>query len=148
MELIHAEHHIYRLEYHLVWCPKYRHPVFQEPFRSDMKAMIVKAASDHDMNVLEIEIPPDHVHAMVSLPPTVSISDCMRVLKSVSAREFFAKYPQVKKKFFWGGKLWSPSYYAETVGQKNEAAIRRYIQHQLQEEEKHISALRQLKLLP
>ncbi len=110
--------------------------------------MIVKAAFDHDMNVLEIEIPPDHVHAMVSLPPTVSISDCMRVLKSVSAREFFAKYPQVKKKFFWGGKLWSPSYYAETVGQKNEAAIRRYIQHQLQEEEKHISALRQLKLLP
>ncbi len=146
MELLRAEHHIYRLEYHLVWCPKYRHPVFEEPYREDVKAMVAKAAFDHDMDVLEIEIPPDHVHAMVSLPPTVSISECVRILKSISAREFFTKYPDVRRKYFWGGKLWSPSYYAETVGNRNETAIRSYIQNQLREEERHQATLRQLGL--
>jgi REP element-mobilizing transposase RayT len=87
MELSHASHHIYRLEYHLVWIPKYRHPVFREPQRG-------------------------------------------------------------MRKYFWGGKLWTPSYYAETVGKRNEAAIRTYIRNQLVAETTHLARLRQLKLFP
>jgi len=147
MELQRAQHHIYRLEYHLVWTPKYRNPAFQEPYRTALKGMIVKTAYDYDMEVLEIEIPPDHVHALVSLPPPISISECVRILKSVSAREFFEKYPEIRKKWFWGGKLWSPSYYAETIGNRNEAAIQSYIRNQLVEEERHVQKLKQLKLI-
>ncbi len=95
----------------------------------------------------EIEIPPDHVRALVALEPTMSVSECMRILKSVSAREFFQRYPDTKKKYFWGGKLWSPSYYAETVGTKNEQAISAYIRNQLKEEERYLRVLKQLKLL-
>ncbi len=112
-----------------------------------MKGMIVKAAYDHDMEVVEIEIPPDHVHALVSIPPPISISDAVRILKSVSAREFFEKYPDIRKKWFWGGKLWSPSYYAETIGNRNEAAIQSYIRNQLVAEERHLQQLKQLKLM-
>jgi putative transposase len=148
MDLQYSEHHVYRLEHHLVWTPKYRNPVFREPYRTDLKGMIVKAAYDYDMEVLEIEIPPDHVHALVSLPPRTSVSECVRILKSISAREFFAKYPDIRKKWFWGGKLWSPSYYAESIGKRNEDAITKYIQAQLKDEERTIERLRQLKLLP
>ena len=116
MDLQHTEHHVYRLEYHLVWTPRYRHPVFIEPYRTALKQIIVKSGYDYDITVLEIEIPPDHIHALVSLPPRISVSECMRVLKSISAREFFKMYPAIETKYFWGGKLWSPSYYAETVG--------------------------------
>ncbi len=147
MELQRSEHHVYRLEYHLVWTPKYRNPAFQEPYRTGLKGMIVKAAYDHDMEVVEIEIPPDHVHALVSIPPPISISDAVRILKSVSAREFFEKYPDIRKKWFWGGKLWSPSYYAETIGNRNEAAIQSYIRNQLVAEERHLQQLKQLKLM-
>ena len=148
MDLQFASHHVYRLEYHLVWTPKYRHPVFIEPYRTVLKQIIHKAAYDHDIDVLEIEIPPDHIHALVSLPPKISVSDCMRVLKSISAREFFKRYPAIEARYFWGGKLWSPSYYAETVGKRNEGAIRSYIQNQLKHEEYHIAHLKQLKLFP
>lgn len=98
MELKHAEHHVYRLEYHLVWTPKYRNPVFQEPYRSMLKSIIAKTAYDYDMEVREIEIPPDHVHALVALPPHISVSECMGILKSISAREFFFRYPSIKQK--------------------------------------------------
>lgn len=146
MELERVEHHVYRLEYHVVWTPKYRHPVFQEPYREVLKQMVVKAGYDYDIDVKEIEIPTDHIHALVGMPPRISVSECMRVLKSISAREFFQKYPEIRAKYFWAGKLWSPSYYAETIGQRNEEAIRRYIEGQLKEEERQIERMRQLKL--
>lgn len=147
MELRRAEHHVYRLQYHLVWTPKYRHPVFGEPQRHDLKAILEKTAFDHDIELQELEIPKDHIHALVALEPTMSLSECMRILKSVSAREFFARYPDIKKQYFWGNKLWSPSYYAETVGRKNEAAISAYIRSQLKEEVRYERVLKQLKLL-
>jgi len=146
MELQRASHHIYRLEYHLVWTPKYRHPVFKEPQRTVLKQIIRKTAYDYDIDIIELEAPPDHIHTLVALLPQMSVSECMKILKSISAREFFRKYPDIKEKYFWGGKLWSPSYYAETIGQKNEAVITKYIQNQLEAEKRHLKQLKQLKL--
>lgn len=145
MDLQRAPHHVTRLEYHLVWTPKYRRKVFDEPYRTVLQQILVKAAYDHDMTVLELEIP-DHVHALLALPPTRSVSDAMRILKSVSAREFFRRYPAIRRAYFWGGKLWSPSYYAETIGRANETVIQRSIRSQLNEEALHLAKLSQLKL--
>ena len=108
----------------------------------------MKTGYDYDITVHELEIPSDHVHALVSFPPPMSISHCLRILKSISAREFFKRYPDIKQKYFWGGKLWSPSYYVETIGDRNERAIASYIKHQLQAEERHLQQLKQLKLFP
>jgi REP-associated tyrosine transposase len=148
MTLTRSEHYVYRTTYHIVWTPKYRHPVFTEPYRSVLKGILAKAAYDYDMTVYAMEIPRDHVHAAVSFSPPMSISTCVRILKSISAREFFKKYPQIKKKYFWGGKLWSPSYYVETIGVRNEEAVKTYIRNQLKEEAKHLAKLKQLKLFP
>ncbi len=73
MELRRAEHHIYKLQYHLVWTPKYRRAAFAEPQRHDLKAVLEKVAFDHDIEMQEIEIPPDHVRALVALEPTMSV---------------------------------------------------------------------------
>mgnify|MGYP001595728662 CR=1 FL=1 len=148
MDLTRSEHHVYYAKYHYVWTPKYRHPVFQEPYRTTLKEIIMKTGYDYDITVHELEIPSDHVHALVSFPPPMSISHCLRILKSISAREFFKRYPDIKQKYFWGGKLWSPSYYVETIGDRNERAIASYIKHQLQAEERHLQQLKQLKLFP
>ena len=57
----------------------------------------------------------------------------MQVIKSISAREFFRLFPDIKKSYFWGGELWSQSYFVETIGNANEDAIRKYVQDQIVE---------------
>src|SRR3989344_1613756 len=146
MELHRAEHHIYRLEYHLVWTPKYRCKAFQEPYVTTLKQILIKTAHDYDMEVLEIEIPKDHVHMLVAIPPHTSASDSIRTLKSISAKEMFKRYPELPEQHFWGGKLWSPSYYAKTIGKVNEQAIRLYIKDQLKQEERLKNRIKQLHL--
>ena len=55
----------------------------------------------------------------------------MQVIKSITAREFFKLYPEIRKRYFWGGKLWTQSYFVETIGNANEETIRKYVQNQL-----------------
>ena len=74
----------------------------------------------------------------------MSPSDVMQIIKSISAREFFRRYPEIKKRYFWGGKLWTQSYFVETIGNANEEAIRAYVQGQLRarEERKYTTTAR------
>ena len=80
---------------------------------------------------LDTQIPADHIHMVIRSEPKVSPSDVMQVVKSISAREFFRLHPEVKKKYFWGGKLWTQSYFVETIGNASEEVIRKYVQDQL-----------------
>lgn len=117
--------------YHFVWIPKYRHKIFSEPFREAMKAIIQKIGYDYDIDIVELEIPPDHIHMVVKSEPKKSPSQIMQVVKSISARELFKLYPEIKKRYFWGGKLWTQSYFVETVGNATEEIIRQDLQNQL-----------------
>ncbi len=136
MELLRNTHHVYRLMYHFVWIPKYRHKVFSEPFREVLKGIIQKAGYDYDIDIVELEIPEDHIHMVVRGIPKMCPSDVMQVIKSISAREFFRLYPEIRKRYFWGGKLWTQSYFVETIGNANEDVIRAYVRDQLTEYEK------------
>ena len=120
---------------------------FVEPCRSHLKAIIEKTAYDYEMEVDEIEIPEDHVHMVLKAEPRMSPSRIMQIIKSVSAREFFRLYPEIKRKYFWGGKLWTQSFYVETVGNRNESEVRKYVRNQLQELDKVQSSLKQLRLV-
>lgn len=136
MELQRNAHHVYRLMYHFVWIPKYRHKVFCEPYRGTLKGIIEKVGYDYNIDIVELEIPEDHIHMVVRGVPKMSPSDVMQVIKSISAREFFRLYPEIKKQYFWGGKLWTQSYFVETIGNANEDVIRAYVRGQLTEYEK------------
>ena len=132
--------------YHFVWIPKYRHKVFKEPFRTELKAIIRKAAYDYDMEVVELEIPVDHVHMAIKTEPRMSPSEIMRIIKSISAREFFRIHPEIKARYFWGGRLWTSSFFVETVGNRNEDSVREYVRDQIKEIDKQEDAARQLGL--
>ena len=94
MELQRNTHHVFRLMYHFVWIPKYRHKVFEEPYRSRLKGIIRKIGYDYDIDVVELEVPTDHIHMVVRPEPKISPSDIMQVIKSISARHFFRLYPK------------------------------------------------------
>lgn len=131
MKLQRNTHHVYRLMYHFVWIPKYRNKVFQEPYRSVLKNIIKKVGYDYDIDIEELEAPVDHIHMVVRSEPKMSPSGIMQIIKSISAREFFRLHPEIKRKYFWGGKLWTQSYFVETIGNASEEVIRQYVQDQL-----------------
>jgi len=131
MELRRNSHHVFRIMYHFVWIPKYRHKVFEEPFRSSLKGIIEKIGYDYNIEIIELEVPTDHVHMVVRTEPKVSPAHIMQVIKSISAREFFKRHPAIKKRYFWGGQLWTQSYFVETIGNASEETIRQYVQNQL-----------------
>ena len=133
MEFSRNSHHVFSLHYHFVWIPKYRHKIFTEPYRTDLKNIIKQTAYNYNMEVTEIEIPLDHIHMMIKALPRYSPSRIMQIIKSISAIEFFKKHPDIREKYFWGGKLWSESFFTETVGRMKEEDLRRYVQNQLKE---------------
>ena len=130
--------------YHFVWIPKYRHKVFKEPYRESLRIIIQKIAYDYNIEIVELEIPEDHIHMVARSEPKVSPSKIIQVIKSFSARNFFKLYPEIKSKYFWGGKLCTSSFFVETIGNADEKTIRKYVQNQLQEMDKIEKKTKQL----
>ena len=133
--------------YHFVWIPKYRHKVFKEPYRSSLKDIIYKIGYDYNIEIIELEIPVDHVHMVVKSEPKICPSQIMQIIKSISARSFFKLYPDIRKKYFWGGRLWTQSFFIETVGNTNEETVRAYVRNQLKQMDDLEQKSRQLKLI-
>ena len=83
MELQRNTHHVYRLMYHFVWIPKYRHKVFCEPYRCVLKGIIEQTGYDYNIDIVELEIPEDHIHMVVRGALKMSPSDVMQVIKNI-----------------------------------------------------------------
>jgi putative transposase len=86
-----------------------------------------------ELDILQINHDIDHIHLLMSIPPKMSVSAVVRILKSNTSRELKKKFPFLKK-FYWGTDcVWSDGYFVSTVG-INEGIIRNYIEHQGQED--------------
>ena len=125
-----TSHAVYDTSYHLVWCPKYRKKLFiSEELREPAREIIREIGEEYGIEIAEMEIALDHVHLLVSFPPSRAIGEIVRVIKSISARELFKRFPKLRKKL-WAGELWEDGYFARTVGDKmTRQTIERYIQH-------------------
>ncbi len=120
-------HAIYDTSYHLVWAPKYRKKILDGFLGPRVDGMFRGIADTYDITIDEMEVSPDHVHIFCSFPPRYSIAQIITRFKSLSAREVFREYPQVKKQL-WGGEFWEDGYFARTVGDKvTSEVIRKYI---------------------
>ena len=80
-----------------------------------------------------MNIQKDHVHLIVSVPPKLSISKLMGILKGKTAIKIFKSYPQLKQKPYWGNHFWSRGYCVDTVG-LDEEKIKKYVQYQEDQE--------------
>ena len=70
----------------------------------------------YGIRFVEIGMEEDHVHLLVQSVPNISVTKIVTTIKSITAREIFKQYPQIKKEILWGGNLWTSGYYANTVG--------------------------------
>lgn len=120
-------HALYDTSYHLVWAPKYRKKILDEFLGPKVDGMFRSISDQYDITIDEMEVSSDHVHIFCSFPPRYSIAQVITRFKSLSAREIFRTYPQVKRQL-WGGEFWEDGYFARTVGDKvTSEVIRQYI---------------------
>lgn len=119
---------IYDINYHIVFCPKYRKSIFVDKLRDDLKLIFQTITSSNLWKIIEMEVMEDHIHLFISAHPKFSPTDIVKKLKGISARQIFLKHPKFKKKEYWGGHLWSKGYFIGTVGNVTKDAIKKYIQ--------------------
>src|SRR6056297_2501020 len=120
----------YLVQYHLVWCPKFRFEVIQEDIEQSLKNILADICNKYRYEILELEVMPDYIHVFLSAKPTVAPTDIVRTLKSISTIKLFKKYPKLKKFYAHCGSLWSKGYFVSTIGNVSSHTIKRYIQNQ------------------
>lgn len=130
-KLRHTTGCVYQTAYHIVWRPVYRREVLGEPIKSALEAMLHTIAYQHGMEILAVDVQPDHIHLFVSFPPALSIADAVKLLKGISARQLRLLFPSLKRQTR-SDRLWAPSYYVGTAGHVSAATIRQYIENQEQ----------------
>ena len=129
-----TKHAVYDLKYHLVWIPKYRKNILDKEVSEYLKAIFSKIAEEYEFRIDTMGVMEDHVHIFVEVPPRYSPAQVVQILKSVSAREVFKKFPKLRKQL-WAGEFWSDGYFVRSVGDKVTAdIIRKYIEYQIHEE--------------
>ena len=144
--LIRKSHNVSILVYHFVCPAKYRRAVIDEKVDQVLKEVCLEIAHRYQIEFLEIGTDKDHVHFLVQSVPSYSPTKIITIIKSLTAKEVFAREPSVKKQL-WGGEFWTDGYYVGTVGQHaTEDTIREYVKNQGQENEYKQLHVQQLKL--
>ena len=121
--------YVYSLQYHIVWCTKYRKQILQNGVDTDLKEMLQQLAEEYQFRILAMEVMPDHVHLLLDCRLQFRISDMVKILKGNTARWLFLKRPELKRSL-WGGHLWNPSYCAVTVSDRSREQVTHYIESQ------------------
>ena len=122
-------HTIYECKYHLIFCPKYRYPIFEGEIKEYARREIEKLISQKEgLEIIEMNIQSDHVHLIVWIPPKYSVSQVMGYLKGKLALRLLNRYERLGKQY-WGRHLWGRGYCVSTIG-IDETRIREYVRWQ------------------
>lgn len=122
--------YVYSIQYHIVWCVKYRRKVLTTEIENDLFNILRKISKDNNFSIIEINGDLDHVHLLIDCSPQHYIPDIIKALKGVSARLLFKQHGDYLKTKLWGGHLWNPSYFIATVSDNTAEQVKKYIQSQ------------------
>ena len=100
-DVTHGRGYVYSLQYHIVWVTKYRKPVFIGKIESDVKKYLNEMLQSLSMDVIAMEVMPDHIHLLVNCKPQLRLSDAVQILKGNIARWLFLSHPEIKEQL-WG----------------------------------------------
>ena len=113
-------HTTWNCKYHVVFAPKYRRKVFFNQKRLEIGAILRSLCEWKEVEIIEAEVCPDHVHMLVSIPPKLSVSGFMGYLKGKSSILIYQKYANMKFKYR-NREFWCRGYYVDTVGKDKKA---------------------------
>lgn len=122
-----TRHSAYNINYHFVWCPKFRRPTLVDRLATRLEELIREKTAELGGEVFNLTVMPDHVHLFCSFPPTFAPHQIMHRLKGYTAHELREEFPYLKSRL---PNLWTRSYYVGTAGNVSAATIQRYIDEQ------------------
>jgi putative transposase len=117
----------YSCKYHVVWCPKYRRSVLIDGVDVRLKELLVEKCAEHQAEIIELEVMPDHVHLLVEVDPQYGIHRLVKQIKGYSSRILRQEFPWLRSRI---PTLWTNSYFVSTVGGSPLEAIKKYIENQ------------------
>jgi len=135
-----VSHAVYQNVHHVEWCTKYRFAVFtQSELINACEASIRRAAERHGIVVLELSVMPEHVHGLVEIRPSMSVSRAEGLLKGASARALFEAFPRLRARY-WGGHLWSAGRFSRSVGDIGIQVARNYVRYENDSRQQKLAA--------
>ena len=126
MDATRSNHAVYNINYHFVWCLRYRHSFLNhvaDTLKSEFHAIIER----NGYELRSLHISPDHVHVFLGAHPKHAPSEIVSRLKSVTARRLWDDHPEVMRSLYWGGGCWERSFYVGTAGEVSRETIEQYI---------------------
>ncbi|MFO7967935.1 MAG: IS200/IS605 family transposase [Archaeoglobaceae archaeon] len=128
--LVSGSHHVGQAIYHFEWCPKYRFKMFRKEKNKNLCEEILKEVAErHGIEIIELSVMPEHIHAVVSIPPTISISEAFQRLKGASSRALFQREPKFRLRYP-KGNFWSRGKFFRSVGDVDLDTTKNYVQNQ------------------
>ncbi len=125
-------HSKWRCKYHIVFAPKYRRQAIYGKIKVDIGQILRKLCEQKGVEIIEAQACPDHIHMLVSIPPSISVAQFVGYLKGKSSLMIFDRHANLKYKY--GNRhFWCRGYYVDTVG-RNAKVIEEYIKNQLQDD--------------
>ena len=124
-----TSHCVYNINYHIVFCPKYRHSVIKGKVEEIIKLTVKEICTDYGFTLVQMETMPDRVHIFLSDHPTVAPTEIVRTIKSITSNRVFSATPSLKRRYFRDSGLWSRGYIG-TAGNVSVETIKKYIEAQ------------------
>ena len=117
------------IQYHVVWITKYRKKILTEKIASRLKVLLMQGCSVRGITIIKGNIQPDHVHLLISAPPSLSVAQIMQYLKGRSSKKMQEEFNSLRKQF-WGQHMWVTGYFCRTVGTVTKEMVKEYIENQ------------------
>ena len=126
-------HTSWRCQYHVVFAPNYRRLAIYRDIKVDIGKILRQLCQQKEVEIIEAELCPDHIHMSISIPPKYSVSQIMGYLKGKSSLMIFDRHANLKYKY--GNRHFGArGYFVDTVG-RNKKQIAEYIKNQLGEDQ-------------
>ena len=147
MELGKTSHSVYKIRYHMVTAVKYRKVLLNSAVEECIKETLKGISERYEIVIDEVGFDQNHIHIFCGAPPRMSPLSVISIIKSITARQIFKQFPELKINELWGGEFWSHGKYIGTIGEAtSEKTIRKYIRNQSLDKEEIESRMKQLKL--
>ncbi|WGJ61792.1 IS200/IS605 family transposase [Wolbachia endosymbiont of Frankliniella intonsa] len=130
-----SSHSVYDCTYHIVWITKYRYPVLVGDIGLKAREIIQAVCRDNQVEIIRGKVASSHVHIYVSVPPYLSISKLVQLIKGRCSRKIQQSFPELRKKY-WGNHLWAVGYFVRTTGNVTDQMIKDYIENHSKREDK------------
>ena len=95
-KLTYGRGYVYSLQYHIIWCTKYRRKVLKNGVDTDCKTLLMEMSEEYRFRILAMEVMPDHIHLLVDVTPQFAIPDMIKIMKGGIARKLFLLHPEIK----------------------------------------------------